>query len=247
MITDLKGVCHINTDQEAVSLLMAELNFHSLPVVNDEQQLVGIVTHDDILDVMHEEATEDLQKMVGAGGDETVHDALLESVRGRSPWLLMNLFTAFFAGGVILLFQERIAEITLLAAFLPVIASLGGNTGAQTLAIIIRRLALGDVTARDTRWICIKEGTKGMVSGILIGLVAAIVAGSFSQNWAIAEVVFLAMLLTMSFASIAGAFIPLLLIKLKLDPAQSSSIFLTASTDLVGFAIFLSLGNWMLF
>jgi len=247
MTSDLKGVCHLNTDQEAVALKMTEHNFRALPVVDDNNRLVGIVTHDDVLDVMQEEATEDLQKMVGAGADETVYDDLLASVRGRSPWLLMNLITAFLAGGVVMLFQERIAELTLLAACLPIIASLGGNTGAQTLAIIIRSLALGEITAKDSRWICIKEGTKGLLSGILIGLAAGAIAGLFANNLRTAEVVFFAMLLTMTFASIAGAFIPLLLQKLHLDPAQSSSIFLTASTDIVGFAIFLGLSNWMLF
>lgn len=247
MTAELKGVCHVNTDQEMVALAMTEHNLQALPVIDDDHKLVGIVTHDDILDILQDEATEDLQKMVGAGADESVYDALWVSVRGRSPWLLMNLITAIFAGAVIVFFQERIAELTLLAVFLPIIASLGGNTGAQTLAIIIRSIALGDITIKDSRWICIKEGMKGLVSGVVIGVAAAAIAGMYAESLLIAQVVFLAMLLTMSFASVAGAFIPLFLKRLHLDPAQSSAIFLTAATDIVGFAIFLGLSNWMLF
>lgn len=247
MTTELKGVCHVGTDQEIVALAMTEHNLQALPVIDDDHKLVGIVTHDDILDVLQEEATEDLQKMVGAGADETVYDNLFDSVRGRSPWLLINLITAILAGAVIVLFQERIAELTLLAVFLPIIGSLGGNTGAQTLAIIIRSIALGDISLKDSQWICIKEGSKGLLSGIVIGLVAGSIAGIYTQNLLIAQVVCFAMLLTMSFASIAGAFIPLCLKRFNLDPAQSSSIFLTAATDIVGFAIFLGLSNWVLF
>lgn len=246
MTTDIRGVLPVKMDQEEVAREMAEHNFHALPVVDDYNHLLGIVTDDDIIDVINEEATEDLQKLMGAGGDETLSDPINESVRRRSPWLLINLVSAFVAGGVIALFEKQISELTILAVCMPIVASLGGNTGGQSLAVVIRSLALGDIHTGEDRQVVLREGIKGLINGAFIGIIASLVVWVYTGQWQIGGVVLLAMIASMTYAGTVGAFIPLILKKMGLDPAQSSQMFLTASTDIVGFAIFLGLGTWLL-
>lgn len=247
MNTSLQGLCKTSEDREKVALKMGELNLYDLPVVDDEGRLLGIVEHDDAMDIIQDEATEDFQKLVGAGADETIHDKLSFSIRKRSPWLLVNLLTAVMGATVISLFQEEIKHLTLLAVFMPAIASLAGNTGAQTLAVAIRSMAIGNVESFDSLRICIKEAAKGIINGILIGVVASLAVWVWTNELKIASVVFLAMILNMGLGGVAGAFIPLMLKRIGCDPAQSSSIFLTGLTDVCGFLIFLGLGTWLLF
>lgn len=247
MNTDLKGVCLPEEDREKIALTMAELNLYDLPVVDKMGRLLGMVEHDDVIDIIQEEATEDFQKLVGAGADEAIHDNLAYSMRRRGPWLMVNLFTAFAAAAVISLFQDEIERYSLLAVFMAAVASLGGNAGAQTLAIAIRSLAVGDVEKFDSLRICMNEGIKGIVNGVIIGIFASTAVYLITIEVKMAAVVFLAMMLNMGVGGLAGAFIPLMLRRVGFDPAQSSSIFLTAVTDVCGFFIFLSLGAWLLF
>jgi len=246
MKTELRGVVNVLMDQEQVALEMAQHNFHALPVVDDQHRLLGIVTDDDIIDVINQEATEDFQKAMGAGGDESITDPIPTSVRRRSPWLIVNLASAFMAGGVISMFEEQISHLTILAVCMPIVASLGGNAGGQTLAIVIRTLALGGLGDKDTRTVLIREAIKSCLSGIMIGVIAALAVGVFTGRWDVSGVILAAMIISMTYAGLAGALIPITLRKLKLDPAQSSQMFLTASTDIVGFAVFLGLGSWLL-
>jgi len=244
--TSLKGVCHPLDDKEQVALSLSDLNFSALPVINDQGQLLGIVTYDDVLDIIQEEATEDIQKLVGAGPHESIHDGLGYSISRRGPWLLVNLATALLAAGVVYCFRHQIEEFTLLAVFMPIIASLGGNTGSQTLAVTIRSLALDELQQSESPHVCMLECAKGLANGIFIGFVAALIAW-FSTHYAmLALVVFASSILNMGIAGLAGAFIPLFLKRINLDPAQSSSIFLTTVTDMTGFFVFLSLGSWLL-
>lgn len=247
MNTKLQGVCFPWEDREKVALTMGELNLYDLPVVDNNGRLLGIVEHDDVIDIIQDEATEDFQKLVGAGADEAIHDGLLFSISRRSPWLFVNLLTAIMGATVISLFQEEIKHMTLLAVFMPAIASLAGNTGAQTLAIAIRSMAVGDIETFDNLRICIKEGAKGIINGIIVGIIAAFAVFVLTKQIKIASVVLLAMILNMGLGGLAGAFIPLMLKRCGCDPAQSSSIFLTGLTDICGFLIFLSLGTWLLF
>lgn len=246
METDLVGIVHTDTDREDVAHKVADYNLVAVPVVDDEGRILGIVTHDDVLDVIQEEATEDIQKLVGAGGDESVHSKIFYSVQKRGPWLLVNLGTAALASGVVFLFRHQIEQISLLAVFMPIIASLGGNSGAQTLAVAIRSLALGDVAPDEHAGIYLREATLGILHGIGIGLIASAGVYLMVGDIRIAVVVFVAMVLNMTLAGMAGALIPLTLEKMGLDPAQSSSIFLTTVTDVAGFFIFLSLGSAVL-
>jgi len=248
MTRKLHGVCHPDDDREHVALEMAKHNFVALPVVeHGTHRLLGIITHDDIMDVVHEEATEDLQKLVGAGADESMRDGVFDSVNRRWPWLVVNLLTAFGAAAIIREYEETLQELILLAAFMPIVASLAGNSGHQTLAIAIRSLAMGDVHKGDALPLCLRELAKGLCCGLLIGLVGAFGAFALSNwNLEMGLTIFLALILTMAMAGFTGAFIPLFLKRMNLDPAQSSSIFLTAITDMAGFFIFLQLATMLL-
>jgi magnesium transporter len=246
MKTDLQGVCRAGDDKEAVANKMAELNFYALPVIGEEGHLLGMIEHDDVIDIIQSEATEDLQRMVGAGPDESIHDPISYSIKKRSPWLLVNLITALMGAAVINRFRGEIEILSILAVYMSIIASLGGNTGAQTLAVAIRSLAMGEIQSFDHWTICIREGLKGLMNGLIVGAAAAAIGYFATHNPMVALVVFSASILSMAIGGIAGAFIPLLLKKLNFDPAQSSSIFLTASTDIAGYFIFLSLGTWLL-
>lgn len=246
MKIEVHGVCSVEDDREEVAMKMAEYNLYALPVIDADKKLIGLVTHDDVIDILQEEATEDFQKLVGAGGDEGIHDPIRQSLTKRSPWLLVNLLTACLAAGVVMIYQSKIAEITILAVIMPVIANIGGNTGSQTLAVLIRSLAMGDVQARDTFTVCLREGLKGFLNGFIVATVAALLIFVVTGQAMVMVVVILAILLTMAFAGLCGAAIPLLLKKLNIDPAQSSSIFLTGVVDIFGFFVFLQFGSLLL-
>jgi magnesium transporter len=246
METNMLGMLAPDTDKEQAANLMAEYNLIALPVVDSKNKLLGIVTHDDVIDIIQAEATEDIQKLVGAGADETIHHSVSYSLKKRHFWLQVNLFTVSLAAGVVWFFEEQIANLTFLAIFMPIIAATGGNTGAQTLAVVIRSLALEDVHDSDKVKLYLKELFKGFTNGLGVGLIGAILAYVLERDFKTSAVVFVAMALTMGISGFSGAFIPLFLKKLGLDPAQSSSIFLTTITDITGFFIFLSLGSWLL-
>lgn len=246
MQPQLRGVIHAEADQEEVARLMAEHNLPDIAVVDGQQRLLGVVTHDDVLDVINEEATEDLQILSGAGGDESLTDAVFYSVRRRGPWLVVNLCTALVAAWVITLFEQEIAALPILAALMPVIAAVGGNSGQQALAVAIRSIAMGRVQPREATTVLRKQMMVGLINGVGVGLIAACIVPLFGGSVLLAGVVLMAMLANMVLAGLAGAFIPLLLKQLNFDPAQSASILLTTVTDTAGFLIFLGLGAWLL-
>jgi magnesium transporter len=246
METQMLGMLAPDTDKEQAANLMAEYNLIALPVVNSKKKLLGIVTHDDIIDIIQAEATEDIQKLVGAGADETIHDTMTYSLRKRHIWLQVNLLTIALASGVVWLFREQIASYTFLAVFMPIIAATGGNTGAQALSVVIRSLALEDIHNTDKLQLYFKELFKGVINGIGVGLIGGCLAYLMERDLKVSGVVFVAMTLTMGISGFSGAFIPLFLKRIGLDPAQSSSIFLTTIADITGYLIFLSLGSWLL-
>lgn len=243
MRTDIRGVVTPEMDKEQVALLMAEHNLPDLAVVDKSGTLLGVVTHDDVLDVIRDEATEDIQKLAGAGGNEDIHDTILSSVRHRQPWLAVNLGTAFIAATVVSLFQNEIEALPLLAAIMPIIAGVGGNSGQQSLAITIRSIALGLVKDGDSRGILLRQATIGVINGLLTGLLAALMVGFFGGPVTLSLIVLGAMVANLAIGCLAGSLIPLILIRLGQDPAQVSSIFLTFITDTGGFLVFLTLGS----
>ncbi|MHB0954943.1 MAG: magnesium transporter [Pirellulaceae bacterium] len=226
-------------DREDVATLMRQNRLLALPVVDEEGRLLGVVKHEQVLDTVQQEAFEDLQKMVGAGGDESVRSPLTTVTKRRLPWLLVNLVTAFGGTVVISFFEPLVARVTALVVLLPIVSALGGNGGAQTLAVVMRGLARREIRPRAARWLLLKETVAGLVNGTAVAMVAAGVVYTWSRSGGLALVIALAMVVNMVTAGLAGAAIPLALRALGRDPAQSSQIFLTTLTDIVGFASFL--------
>jgi len=230
-------------DREEVVKLAAQRRYLTMPVVDSENRILGTIHSEDLIEAAEEEASEDMQKMVGAGGDEEALSPVLFSLKKRLPWLQVNLATAFLAASVVGLFENTIARITALAVFLPVVAGQGGNTGAQTLAVVIRGLALGQIDKSLAWRVMTKEACLGFLNGVSVGIVTALVAYLWEGNPYFGLVIGLAMVLNMAIACIAGAGIPIAMRAVGWDPAQSSSIILTTVTDVLGFFSFLGLAT----
>jgi magnesium transporter len=238
----IKDVFTINafTDREEVANQLSSRRYFAAPVVDSDNKLLGIVNSDQLLSHVQQEATEDIQKMFGAGGDERVYSSIWFSLKKRLPWLHINLATAFLAGSVVSLFQDTIAKIAVLAVFLPVIAGQSGNAGLQSLAVVMRGLVMREIPPKNVPMLLIKEAKIGIFNGIIIGFVTAFISWIWKGNPYLGLVIGLAMILTLIIAGLAGAIIPLAMKTFGLDPAQSSSIILTTVTDVVGFFVFLS-------
>jgi len=234
---------HHETDQEEVARLISNYNFLALPVVDDEGKFLGVVTVDDVINIIHEEASEDMQSMVGAGMDETTESAWLYSVKKRIPWLLLNMVNSAVAAYVVHLFEDNIAKITLLAVLMPVVANMAGNSGQQALAVMIRQMAV-ERFERKKFWLgVLREARIGFTNGILLGGTIFCVVWVLTQSPVLSAVVGAAMWIDMFVGCTAGASIPLVLHELGRDPAQASTIFLTTITDSVGFLSLLSLAG----
>ncbi len=236
---------HPFMDREEVANQLSERRFFAVPVVDGEQRLLGIVKSEQILSHVQEEATEDILKLFGAGGDERAFSPTRFSLGKRLPWLHVNLATAFLAASVVAIFEDIIAKITILAVFLPVVAGQGGNAGAQSLAVVMRGLVMREIP-RDRVWtLILKETRIGLLNGLIIGIVTALIAWVWHGNPFLGVVIGLAMIVNLLAAGFSGAAIPIAMKGMGLDPAQSSSIVLTTVTDVIGFFSFL--GFAMLF
>ena len=228
------------TDQEESARLMERYNLNQLPVIDQDGRLMGVILAEDMVDVVEEEATEDMYRMAGIGG-ERVFGPLSHSLRRRLPWLYMNLATAFLAAVVITLFESTIARVVALAAFLPVVAGQGGIGGIQTVTLVVRSMALGEVASHAGFRLLTREVILGLANGVLLGIVVGVIAFAWKGNPMLGLVLGLAMLGNMVVAALAGAGVPLLLRRLHLDPAVSSAVFVTTFTDVIGFLLFLGL------
>ncbi len=241
MVTDVLRV-RTDLDQEEVAQLVASYNILAVPVVNHQGKLVGVITVDDIIDVIKEEATEDMYRLAGLGVAESVFTRARRSIRMRIPWLAVNLATAFLAAWVVSLFEASIARFAVLAVFMPMVPLLGGNAGNQTLTVMVRGIALGELNWKNSRKALFKELAVGTVNGAFIGLLI----GGFAWLWKgdprIGLALTLAMLGTMIVAAVVGTLMPLTLRWLQVDPALASSVFVTTATDVAGFLLFLGLG-----
>lgn len=232
---------HCFMDRSEAARELAKRKYFSAPVVDNENRLLGIIKVENMLTGLKEDLTSDLQKMVGAGGDERTFSPLSFALKKRLVWLHINLATAFLAAGVVSLFTDIIAKITILAIFLPVIAGQGGNAGAQSLAVVMRGLVMREIPANRVRALIIKETLLGAINGVVIGLVTALIAWLWYGNGWFGLVIGLGMILNLVIAGFAGSSIPILMKKIGIDPAQSSSIILTTVTDVMGFLAFLGL------
>ena len=230
------------TDQEEVARLIQHYRLRALPVVDEDRVLRGIVTADDAMAVASEEATEDMYRMVGLLSDDSVYAPVMVSARRRLPWLAINLGAAFLAAAMVAVFEDTIAKAAALAVFMPVVAGQGGNSGIQSITIVVRALALGEIQPEDARRVLAKEVTIGLVKGLAFGVLIGAIAWAWQGAPAWGLVVGLALMLNMFVAGFLGATIPLGLRALNLDPAIASGIFLTAFTDVLGFLFLLGLG-----
>lgn len=242
MTSDLISA-RVDTDQEEVARQVASYNLLAIPVVDQENKLVGVITVDDVIDVIKDEATEDILRLAGVSGDERVFTPARESLKLRFPWLAVNLATAFLAASVVALFEGTISQLTVLAIFMPIVAGMGGNAATQTLTVIVRGIALGELTWSNARKALIKEVTVGVSNGLATGLIAAAVVALFRGDPVIGALLGVAMLFNLMVAAVAGTLIPLGLKALKIDPALASAVFITMFTDVAGFASFLGLAT----
>jgi magnesium transporter len=242
MTSDLISA-RVDMDQEEVARQVASYNLLAIPAVDEENKLVGVITVDDVIDVIKEEATEDIYRLAGVAGDEKAFTPAGESIRKRLPWLGVNLVTAFVAASVVALFEGTIDRITALAVFMPIVAGMGGNAATQTLTVIVRSIALGELTWSNSRKALVKEAAVGAANGVVLGLVAAIVAWTTRGSPVLGLVLCAAMIINMFVAATAGTLVPLGLRAANVDPALASSVFITTLTDVFGFFSFLGLAT----
>ena len=233
----------VDTYQEEVARQVAAYNLLAIPVVDEENKLVGIITVDDVIDVIKEEATEDINRLAGVAGDERAFTPAMESLRKRLPWLGVNLVTAFLAAAVVALFEGTIDLFPVLAIFMPIVAGMGGNAGTQTLTVVVRGIALGELTWSNSRKALLKEVAVGLGNGVALGILAALVVWATRGNPVLGVVLGLAMIINMFVAAAAGTLVPLGLRAANVDPALASSVFITTMTDVFGFFSFLGLAT----
>lgn len=236
-----------DTDKGEVANLLSHYNYLAMPVVDYEGHIMGVVTYDDIMDIIHEEASADMLGMVGADPEETCDTPWHESVAKRLPWLVVNLLNSALSASVVYMFEGTIAQMAILAVLMPMVANQAGNTGQQALAVMIRQLSRDRFDHKKAWMAVLREGKIGLSTGVIMALISFLGAWWFTGNRMIGLVMGGAILCDMLLGAIAGGSIPLIFRWLGRDPAQASSIFLTTITDGAGFFIFLGLASWFLF
>lgn len=234
-------------DQEELAHIFRRENITSAPVVDDNNRLIGVVTIDDIVDVIDDEAEEDMMKMAGVSDQGDMYRAVLSTTATRFRWLFINLFTAILASIVISWFDATIEQIVALAVLMPIVASMGGNAGTQSLAVAVRALATRELSGTNTWRIIWKESLVGSLNGLAFALIAGIITAFWFQMPMLGVVIAAAMWINLIVAGFFGACIPIILNKYGSDPAVSSTVFLTTMTDIVGFFAFLGLAAILLF
>lgn len=236
----------VDEDIESVAQKMRHYDFLAIPVVDQNNRMVGLITFDDIYDVIQEEATEDMYLLANLDRDENIESPLYRSVKLRIPWLLINLCTALLVVFTVNLFKDSISQYVALAAVMPIVGLIGGNAGNQSLTVVVRALALGEIKLSEHWRVLVKEVGVGLSNGILIGGVMAFITFFWYNNPWLACIIWIAMTVNLIIAGLFGSMIPILLRKLKLDPALGSSIFVTTATDVGGFFVFLGLSTLFL-
>lgn len=230
-------------DQEEAAQIFEQYDLLSAAVVDENARLVGVLTIDDVVDVIHEEADEDIRRLAGVG-DEELSDNIAEISRSRVPWLGVNLVTAFLAASVISLFEATIQQIVALAVLMPIVAGMGGNAGSQTMTVTVRALATRNLGIHNAWRVVRREAGVGLLNGLAFGVLIGIIAGLWFQDPNIGGIIATAMLINMMAAALAGILIPLLLERFEIDPAVASAVFVTTVTDITGFFAFLGIATW---
>lgn len=232
-----------NTDQEEVANTFKKYGFLALPVVNDNNKLIGIITADDVYEIIENEANEDIYRLAGLNERDKLGTSVINSIKSRLPWLCINLITAFMASMVVNYFDETISQYVIIASFMPIIAGMGGNAGTQSLTLIIREIATDSLDSKTLYKIFLKEISIGAINGIIIGSIVALTGALWMENVYFGIILMISIILNIIIASISGLGIPLVLKKINIDPALASGVFVTTITDVLGFFIFLSLST----
>jgi len=245
IMSGLDGIAP-ETPAREVAKLFEDRDLVSAPVVSGDGKLLGRITIDDVVDVIREEAEHSVMSMAGLTEDEDLFAGVRTTARRRAIWLSINLATAVFAANVVGLFEATIEKVVALAVLMPIVASMGGIAGSQTLVLIIRGLALGQVEHTNTRWLLAREVAVGLLNGVLLAGLVGVAAALYFHEWTIGLIIFAALLINLFAAALAGVFVPLLLRRLGIDPALAGGVVLTTVTDTVGFASLLGLGTLFL-
>ncbi len=233
-------------DQEEVARQFKRYDLYSVPVVDENQRLVGVVTVDDVVEVLDDEADEDMKALAGVG-DESLADSVMETVRSRVPWLVVNLGTAVLASFVIQQFDATIEQMVALAVLMPIVASIGGNAGTQTMTVTVRALATSKLGALNARRVITREALVGLVNGLVLSVIMAAIVFVWFGSSHLGGVIGLAIVVNLFAAALAGILIPLVFDRYDLDPAPASGVFVTMVTDIVGFFAFLGLASlWLM-
>jgi len=242
MLTDQKALPPTLSDND-VALFFEDYNLVSAPVVDENNRLLGRITVDDVVDVIRDEADRSLLSLAGLDEDDDMFAPVIRSAKRRAVWLGINLFTAFLAAWVIGLFAATIEQIVALAVLMPIVASMGGIAGSQTLMLVIRGIALNQIGKTNSRWLLWKELSVGTLNGILWACVVAVITGLWFQSQSLGLLIGAALIINLIFAALAGATIPLTLKRMNIDPAIAGGVILTTVTDVIGFFSFLGLAT----
>jgi len=235
----------VDMDKEEVGNLFENYNLNSAAVIDKNNKLVGMITNDDVLTVLKEEAEEDVLRLAGVG-DEAITDGVIVKTKRRFNWLLLNLFTAFLATWVISLFGATIEQMIVLAFLMPIVASMGGNAGMQTLAVTVRTLATNDLTKNNFSKNIFKEFNIGILNGVIFATISAFIVQIWFHDTKLSIIISISMILTMIVAGLFGILVPITLKNMNIDPAIASSVFVTTITDVNGFVSFLGVAAYFL-
>ena len=237
-------VVQASSDQEEAARMFERYNLVSAPVLDEDGKLVGVLTFDDVVDVIEEEAAEDIMALGGVRSDEEISDSVFYAARSRLPWLVLNLIMAFSSAAIIGYFSTSISQMVALAVLMPIVASLGGNAATQAMTVTVRAIATQELTERNASRITFRELGVGFLNGIAIAVLLGLAAGFWFENTHLGAVIALALIFSMCGAGLAGMLIPLALQRAGYDPAVASAVFVTTATDILSFFSFLGFATW---
>jgi magnesium transporter len=232
--------------QEEVSYICRQYGLMYVAVVDSDERLVGVIESEDVVELLEEEATEDLMRIAGIIDISDMHAAFIDTIKNRFPWLFINLITAALTSLIIIMFEDTIKQIVAVAAIMPIVASLGGNAGTQTLTVIVRAIANRELTLANSSKVILKEVFTAVITGILLAISGGIILFMMYHDLHLSIVFASAVVINFALAGFLGSFIPITLSRIGIDPATASVVFLTALTDIIGFFAFLSLSRWFL-
>ncbi|MFT4261648.1 MAG: magnesium transporter [Candidatus Woesearchaeota archaeon] len=237
---------HFDASEKEVISLFKKHEHEKVVVLDEQNTVLGLIYSDDVLKLVHKHSNKNLYDLAGVSEEEEIYDGPIRKVKNRYKWLLLHLFTAFLAVAVISFFESTLEALVLLAFYMPVVAGMGGNAGTQTLGVVIRGLALKEITLEKSKKVIYNEIIAGLINGLINGIIVAIVAILWNKNPLLGFILFLAMIFNLIIAGFFGAIVPLILEKFGKDPASSAITFITAATDIFGFLIFLGLASILL-